>query len=229
MLTLVIGNRNYSSWSLRAWLFLHESGIRFEEVRLDLFTESWRSDIAAYSPAARVPVLLDGSVQVWDSLAIMQYLHERFPDSVGWPGERPARAHALSITAEMHSGFLAIRNELPQNIKRQASPPERELSADCLSQIDRITGIWADCHKRYGESGPWLFGKFSIADAMYAPVALRFRSYGIAVPSPAEKFMESISALPAIREWCAAAADESESVPFIDQLIPAEESPLTLV
>lgn len=228
MLTLVIGNRNYSSWSLRAWLFLRESGIPFEEVRIALFVDNWLNEISEYSPARRVPALVDGPIRVWDSLAIMQYLREKLPQTVDWPKEQESRAHARSIVAEMHSGFIAIRGELPQNIRRRTQLSDAQLSEGCKAQIARIIEIWTNCRSAYGDRGPWLFGNFSIADVMFIPVALRFRTYGICVPSPASDYVEAVVALPAVQEWCAAAAEESETISFIDELVPAGDSPLTL-
>ncbi len=228
MLKLIIGNRNYSSWSLRAWLYMAESGLELEVVRIPMFTESWASKVSKYSPAGRVPVLLDGDVTVWDSTAIIQHLSERFSDVVGWPEEPKARAHARSVSAEMHSGFIAIRGELPQNIRRRSRLDRATLSAGCNAQIDRVFEIWSDCRSRYSNDGPWLFGTFSIADVMFAPVALRFQSYGIDVPQPAAEFLDAVTTNERVQEWSVAAEAEAESIEFIDNLTPADASPLTL-
>ncbi|MCZ6596075.1 MAG: glutathione S-transferase family protein [Planctomycetota bacterium] len=214
-LTLVIGNRNYSSWSLRAWLYLRESGLEFEEVFVSLHVGDWRAEIAKYSPAGRVPVLIDRDVTVWDSMAIMEYLLERFPGAVGWPTEPGERALARSISAEMHSGFLAVRSGLPQNIRirRPAVVPDL-----CRAQIDRVQAIWSDCRERYGHRGPWLFGDFGIADVMFVPVALRFVSYGIPVEGRAAEFLRATLALPSVQEWIHASETEGLPLAFVDEL-----------
>lgn len=213
-LKLVIGNKNYSSWSLRAWLFLKESHIDFEEIRLALFTEHWKSEISRYTPAGKVPVLLDGDISVWDSLAIMEYVQERFPAAIGWPSDRIARAHARSIAAEMHSGFLAIREELPQNLRMCQRRSLDDFSSTARAEIERVETLWQNCFHQFG--GPWLCGKFSIADVMYAPVALRFVTYGIRLDTDARQFVAAVQALSHIQSWIADAAQEEESWEFID-------------
>ena len=222
---LVIGNRNYSSWSLRAWLYMTESGLDFEEIRLPLFEARWPESIARYSPAGRVPVLIDGDVCVWDSLAIIGYLRETRAGAVGWPEDRLARAYARSVVAEMHSGFLALRDELPQNIRKREVLSLDGLSSACRGQVRRIEQMWVDCSRF---DGPWLFGDFSIADVFFAPVALRFRTYGIEVAPEAAAFMAQVEGLAAIQRWSRAAADEAESLDFIDERKPAAGSPLVL-
>lgn len=226
MLTLVMGNRNYSSWSLRAWLYLRASDIPFDEIVIPLFTDTWRHEIATYSPAGRVPVLLDGELAIWDSLAIMETVRERFPEALDWPADPAARARARSVSAEMHSGFFAIRDELPQNIRARRPLSRGALSAGCRQQIDRIQTIWSD--REHAGNGPWLFGEFSIADVMFAPVALRFVTYGIELNPAARNFVERVRDLPLIQEWCALAAQEPHSIPFIDDLVPAAQTPLVL-
>jgi glutathione S-transferase len=216
-LTLVIGNKNYSSWSLRAWLFLKQSGIEFEEIRLALYTENWETEIKRYTPAGKVPVLLDGDLKIWDSLAIMEHVQETYPDVAGWPSDRAARAHARSVAAEMHSGFMAIREELPQNLKMCQRRSRDDFSSHARAEIERVEALWQDCFERYG--GPWLFGDFSIADAMYAPVALRFVTYGIALKPEAQRFVKLVRGLEAVQSWTAAAAEEEECWPFIDARI----------
>jgi len=225
---LVIGNRNYSSWSLRAWLFLRESGIPFEEHRIPMFSATWAADVAAFSPAHRVPVLIDGSLRVWDSLAIIEHVRERHPAAIGWPEEAEARAEARSIVSEMHSGFMAVRGELPQNIRLRSARSLSDLSPSCKEQIARISEIWESLRTRYEDRGPWLFGEFSLADIMFAPVALRFITYSISLPSAAQQFVDAIEELKSVQEWCEAAKSESETIEFIDQLVPADGSPLTL-
>jgi glutathione S-transferase len=225
---LVIGNRNYSSWSLRAWLFLRESGISFEEIRIPLFTAEWAETVARFSPTGRVPVLLDGDLRIWDTMSIFDYVRERHPQAVGWPEGLAARAEARSIAAEMHAGFLAIRDELPQNLRLRRRCDELALSRAARGQIERVRSIWGACRRRFHDAGPWLFGAFSIADVMYAPMALRFVTYEISVPAPAQSFIDAVTALPAIQEWVRAAAREPERIEFIDSQVPAHQSPLTL-
>ncbi|MDH3692804.1 MAG: glutathione S-transferase family protein [Gammaproteobacteria bacterium] len=217
MYTLVIGNRNYSSWSLRAWLYLRLSEISFDEIRIPLFTGSWQEEIARYSPAGRVPVLLDEDLAVWDSLAIVEYIRERHTDAISWPLAPAARAHAWSIVAEMHSGFMALRDELPQNIRAQNLREWPDLSEVCRSEIQRINEIWGTCRRKYRSAGPWLFGSLSIADIMFAPVALRFATYSIPLPGSAGDYVRSIQDLDLIKEWSALSEAELESLEFIDK------------
>jgi glutathione S-transferase len=228
MLQLVIANRNYSSWSLRAWLYLAESGIEFEEIRIPLFTDQWREEIARYSPVGRVPVLIDDGFSIWDSTAIIEYAREQFPGAVGWPEDRKQRARARSISAEMHSGFLALRDELPQNLRARCPLDTQSLSEQCKQQIQRIDQIWSKCRIENRSPGGWLFGKFSIADVMFAPVALRFVTYRIQVSSHAQEFIDAIIGLRSVQQWIASASEETESIPFIDQRTPAIETDLTL-
>ncbi|MEM1280669.1 MAG: glutathione S-transferase family protein [Cyanobacteria bacterium P01_H01_bin.152] len=213
-LKLIIGNKNYSSWSLRAWLFLKQSALEFEEIRLALFTEQWESEIKRYTPAGKVPVLLHGNLAIWDSLAIMEYVRENFPESVGWPSDRAGRAHARSIATEMHSGFTAIREELPQNLRVCQQRSLDDFSSAARTEIQRVEILWQNCFERYG--GPWLCGDFSIADVMYAPVALRFVTYGIQLNSVAQQFVTAVRELESVQAWCQAATHEEEFLPFID-------------
>lgn len=209
-LRLVIGNRNYSSWSLRAWLFLRHHGIAFEETRLALDTEEFRQKVDNYSPSRRVPVLIHGPVRVWDSLAICEYVSDVFEAVRAWPEDPVARAHARSITCEMHAGFAALRDELPMNCRarnRRVTP-----GAAARWDIDRIESIWSHTRGRFGVGGPWLFGGFSIADTMFAPVAMRFLTYGIQPQDAAGEWMQEILAHPAMRSWIAAAEREPEFI-----------------
>ncbi len=228
MLELILGNRNYSSWSLRAWFLLRASGIEFDEVRLSLFTESWPEEIAKYSLAGRVPVLIDGDLHIWDSFAILMHLQETNPRTLGWPADPEARALARSISAEMHSGFLALRDELPQNIRARKPLERSRLSEVCQAQVQRVLDIWSDCRTRFGAGGPWLFGELCAADVMWVPVALRFRTYAIEVAQPARTFTDAVAAHPAIAEWDQLSAEEPESFDFVDDLVPASEGPLVL-
>lgn len=208
-LTLVIANKNYSSWSLRAWLYLKHIGARFNEVRIGLGEPSTSERIALYSPSGRVPVLIDGPLTVWDSLAICEYLSETHAGLSGWPGERATRAEARSIAAEMHSGFPALRNELPMNIRarRRISP-----SAAAQSDIARVISLWTRCRNHHAAAGPWLFGAFSIADAMYAPVVFRFQTYGVTLSGQTAEYVKTVLSDPAVMEWAAAARAETEVV-----------------
>ena len=225
---LVIGNRNYSSWSLRAWLAARASGLEFDEVMVPLFTGNWRDEIARYGPSGRVPILIDGDVSVWDSLAIVDYLQRKSAHALRWPAESAARARAWSISAEMHSGFLAIRGELPQNLRRRAPIEPQQLSADCRAQIARVDALWRDTLTQFGGKGPWLFGDFGVPDVMFAPVALRFVSYGIEVSEPSQSFIDAVLAHEGVREWIDGARAEPWHIDFIDQLLPTADTPLVL-
>jgi glutathione S-transferase len=208
MLRIVIANKNYSSWSLRPWLLLRHLDIAFEEVTLKLETAEFSAAIGRYSPARRVPVLLDGDFAVWDTLAIVEYLHEAFPHKHVWPAERQARARARSICAEMHSGFGALRSAWPMNVT--ARLPGLGWSLAVAADLERITSIWNELLERHG--GPFLFGAFCAADAFYAPVASRLQTYGVAIEGAAAQYRDTVLALPAMKEWGAAAAREPEYV-----------------
>jgi glutathione S-transferase len=214
--TLVIGNKNYSSWSLRPWLVMRHHGIVFDEVRLPLDTPEFASDIARWSPSGRVPVLHRGDLVVWDSLAICEYVNETFLDGRGWPADGEARAVARAVSAEMHSGFQALRTALPLNCRRRAAATA--IPAEARGDIERIMRIWRECRARYSAQGPCLFGGFSIADAMYAPVVLRLRSYGVALGDVERKYSDTMLALPALGEWLAAAEAEGMPLPKYDKI-----------
>ena len=215
MYTLVIGNRNYSSWSLRAWLHLRLSQIPFDEVRISLFSDGWKETIVQYSPAGRVPILLHDDFPVWDSLAIMEYVVEHHANVVGWPPDSARRARARSIVAEMHSGFMAVRDELPQNIRARKPRALSELSDVCKAEIQRINEIWSTCRHEYKGDGEWLFGALSIADIMFAPVALRFVTYSIPVQAPGDEYVRAIQNLEPIKEWSDLSRAEPEAIaPF---------------
>ncbi|OEE86981.1 glutathione S-transferase family protein [Enterovibrio norvegicus] len=206
---LIIANKNYSTWSLRGWLALRGFNIDFDEVELALFTESFYAEIAKHSGAAKVPVLVDGDIAVWDSLAISEYVNDRYLDGKGWPQDVAQRAKARAVSAEMHSGFNALRNEMPMNIRgrRKISP-----SAACLNDIARIDEIWADQMKEFGNEGGWLFGEFSIADVMYAPVVLRFITYGVALSADAQKYAEQVMNSPAVQQWISESKSDTSIV-----------------
>ena len=207
-LTLVIGNKNYSSWSMRPWMALKGTGITFEEIVIPLYTgDADKQRILDVTRSGKVPALVDGDITVWDSLAIIEYAAERFPEARLWPQDVVARAHARSISAEMHSGFMALRNECGMNIHRPIR--SKPLSDDARANIARIQQIWTECRARYGGQGPYLFGAFSGADAMYAPVVHRFRTYAIDVTPPVRDCMETMQANAAFREWSDAALAET--------------------
>jgi len=206
-LSLVIGNKAYSSWSLRPWLLLRESGIPFQEILIPLYQPDSPRLIRERSPSGRVPALIDGATTIWDSLAICEYLAERFPEARGWPEAPMARAIARSVCAEMHSGFAAVRTELPMNLRgRRAGVTP---SATARNEIDRIFEIWSDCRRQFGAGGKFLFGRFGIADAMYAPVVTRFATYGVALTGAVRDYSEAVQALPSLKDWTQAGRAEA--------------------
>lgn len=199
-LTLVIGNKNYSSWSMRPWLALKASGIAFEEKFIPLYTGAAdKKRILDVTRSGKVPALIDGDVTVWDSLAIIEYLAECFPEARLWPADPACRAHARSASAEMHSGFAALRNECGMNLHKPIGT--KALSDNARADIARIQELWTDCRQRYGKAGSFLFGAFTGADAMYAPVIHRFRTYAIDVTSPVRAYMDTMISLPAFQQW----------------------------
>jgi glutathione S-transferase len=216
-LTLVIGNKNYSSWSMRPWVAAVAFGIPFNEVRVLLDQPDTAANIARYSHAGRVPVLLAGAITVWDSLAICEYLAEQFPDKHMWPQDVAARAIARSVTAEMHSGFTGLRNAMSMNIK--ASVPGRGRSADAQADIGRICEIWEECLARFGHHN-FLFGEFSIADAFYAPVVTRFKTYGVVLAPALQAYCERVLAHPAVARWVGEALAETETADKHEQSMP---------
>jgi glutathione S-transferase len=208
--TLVIGNKNYSSWSLRPWLALRHLGLEFTEMRLPLDTDEFRSRIASLSPSARVPALITDELTVWDSLAICEYAAD--VAGRGWPAARAARAIARAVSAEMHSGFAALRAAWPMNVRAVG----RRVAANAAAAADlaRIDRLWLDCRRRFGASGPWLFGDYSVADAMFAPVACRIRSYGVSgLSGESARYVATALADPPLADWAAAAAAEPEILP----------------
>jgi glutathione S-transferase len=199
--TLAIANKNYSSWSLRAWMAMREFAINFEEKLIPLDTPKTASQIARHSGGGRVPVLHHGDTTVWESLAILEYLAEVFPDKGLWPRARKARAMARAVANEMHAGFLALRNACPMNLRRPRKLPPRAPSDEVRANVSRIEAIWNECRKLHGKGGPFLFGKFSIADAMYTPVATRFDTYAIAVSGAGREYMDAVMGTKAFGEW----------------------------
>jgi glutathione S-transferase len=206
MYKLVIGSKNASSWSLRPWLILKMLGEPFEEVLIPLGKPDSKERIRAVSPSGKVPLLIDGQHKVWDSLAIAEYLADSFPGAHLWPKDPAERALARSVAAEMHSGFVALREHLPMNFAARGLPCS-DLPA-VRADIERIVELWTQLRTRYYEDGPFLFGQFTIADAMFAPVASRFTTYQVALPPEAAAYRDHLMAMPAMQEWLAASEQE---------------------
>jgi glutathione S-transferase len=207
---LVFGNRNYSSWSLRAWLALKTAGVEFEEELIALDRPQTKAQILAHSPSGRVPCLIDGALVIWDSLAICETANERYVSGALWPDDADARAHARAVTAEMHSGFAALRTYMPMDIRSEnhARGVEAVQRADVSADIARIQTVWSECLA--GSGGPLLYGDFTIADAFYAPVVTRFRTYGVDLPPALAAYAARVFALPSMHEWVEAARAEAE-------------------
>ncbi len=210
-LQLIIANKNYSSWSLRPWLAMKVAGIAFEEILISLDAPDFKTRIAAWSNAGKVPVLIDGDIRVWESLAIIEYVAEKFPAAGLWPAPAAARAQARAISAEMHSGFGALRRQLPMNIRRPVKP--RSLDAAAAADVSRIDAIWSECRTRFAAAGPFLYGSFGAADAMYAPVVWRLHTYAVDVSAAARAYMTAVMTLPAAVEWRDAARRETWVLP----------------
>jgi glutathione S-transferase len=210
-LKLIIGNKNYSSWSFRPWIAMKVAGIPFDEEVISLYVEGSHEQILKRSSAGKVPILIDGDVRVWESLAILEYVAEKFPAAQLWPSDATARAHARAISTEMHGGFVPLRQECGMSFWRP--PAKRTLSADAQTNVTRIQDMWTDARARFGAGGPFLFGKFSVADAMYAPVVSRFTTYQIDVSAPVKAYMDAMIVLPAWQEWRRAALRETRVIP----------------
>ena len=208
--TVVIGNKNYSSWSMRGWLMARIAGIEFEEVVIPLDLPETQPAIRKHSPSGRVPVLLHRGLAIWESLAIAEYLNDLKPEAGLWPSSAAARAHARAISAEMHAGFADLRNNMPMNIR--ASYPGKGMTPGVRADIERISGLWRDCRKRFAgafqKDDGFLFGTFGAADAMYAPVVTRLRTYGVKVDSDGDAYCNAVLAHPAVKDWIDAAKHE---------------------
>jgi glutathione S-transferase len=203
---LVIGNKNYSSWSLRPWVLMKVLGLAFEEKLIPMFDENWDAAIAAVSPSKKVPVLIDDGHTVWETMAIMEYLHDQHPDVGVWPADRLARAVARSAANEMHGGFGGIRNAMPMNTRKML--PGRGRDEACLKDIERIQKLWNTCRSDHGQGGDFLFGSFCAADAMFAPVVSRLVTYAVELDSVSQAYVDAIMALPAMQDWYAAGKKE---------------------
>jgi glutathione S-transferase len=204
---LIIGNKNYSSWSMRPWIAMKVAGIAFTEEVISLDDPDFRRRVMAVSGTGKVPALADGDIHVWESLAILDYLADKFPQARLWPSDPAARAHARAVAAEMHAGFGALRRHCPMNVWRPVR--RRELTDEVVADVRRIEQIWTDCRTRFGKDGAFLFGGFSAADAMYAPIVSRFHTYSVEVGQVARAYMDAVRALPAWAEWRDAAVNET--------------------
>lgn len=208
---LVIGNKTYSSWSMRPWMAMKIAGVPFEDRVISLDDPIFKAELAKLTPAGKVPVLIDGDRHIWESLAIIEYVAEKFPGARVWPIDPAARAHARVISAEMHAGFAALRKHCAMNMARPQK--KRELTPEVEADVVRIEEMWTDCRRRFGKSGPFLFGAACAADAMYAPVVSRFNTYAIDVGDAARAYMNAVTGLPAWLEWEKAALQESWVLP----------------
>jgi glutathione S-transferase len=200
----VIGNKNYSSWSLRPWIAMKVAGIAFDEKLIPLYEPNSAEEIRKLSPAGKVPILIDDEARVWESLAIIEYLADKFPNLGLWPADAKARAHARTLAAEMHAGFQPLRRHFPMNFRRAVKA--RELTPDVEENVRLLEEMWVDSRSRFG--GAFLCGSFGAVDAMYAPVVSRFHTYAVAVSAPARAYMDAVMALSAWAEWEAAARKE---------------------
>ena len=210
-LCLVIGNKKYSSWSLRPWILLRHADVAFDEVRIPLYRPDSKAELLRYSPSGKVPLLIDGELKIWESLAICEYIAERYPAAGLWPSDPARRALARAAASEMHAGFAALRLELPMNCDGPRTGVQP--SADAQADIERIVALWGDCRRHGGAGGPWLFGAYGVVDAMFAPVVLRFTTYRAALPADAQAYVATALADPALREWIAAGRAERDVIP----------------
>ncbi len=207
---LYIGNKNYSSWSLRPWLLLKAFNIQFEEQNIRLFSDDYKRSLVAINPAGTVPYLIDGNIEISDSLAISEYINEHYLQGKGWPSDVAARASARAVVAEMHSSFFAIRNQMPMNCRGK----DRHITMDqtLQNEVQRIDHMWSVLRTQYATQGPWLFGQFSIADCFYAPMALRFATYGITLSAESKRYQDKLLQHPDIQQWVLTAQQEPEVI-----------------
>jgi glutathione S-transferase len=221
MLRLILGNKAYSSWSLRPWLAMRHCGIPFEEMVIPLYEPGSPEKTKTFSPTGKVPCLIDGAITVWDSLAILEYLAETVPEAGLWPSDKAARAEARAVSAEMHSGFMAVRQAMPMNVRKDLPgkgwPEAPEERAKVEAEVARIDAIWSGLRSRYADQGPFLFGQFTAADAMFAPVASRFRTYHIPLSATAQAYADALWALPEIAEWVKAGEQEPWVMPHVEK------------
>ena len=213
-LTIYLGNKNYSSWSLRAWLALRRTGVPFDEEVIPLREVDSHEAIVRHSPSGLLPVLTHGGNAIWDSLAISEYLAELFPEAGLWPRGRASRAMARAVSAEMHSGFRALRENMPMNIR--SSFPGQGMTPEVQTDVNRITAIWRDCRGHFGADGQFLFGAFTIADAVFAPVVSRFLTYGVELDEVSREYVGAIWGSPEMEDWAAAARDEPWFIPAFE-------------
>lgn len=211
---LYIANKLYSSWSLRPWLLMKALGMPFEETVIPLYLRESKGRILDVSPTGKVPCLVDGDIKVWESLAIMEYLHERFPEKGVWPRDVKARAHARAAATEMHAGFQALRQACPMNLGKTFEP--KEPSSDVADNLRRLEGLWSEAHQRFGAGGPFLYGAFCAADAMYAPIVTRLQTYGFRVAPETRRYMDEILTHPAFVAWRTAALQETWQLPHYE-------------
>ena len=217
-LHLVSGNRNYSSWSLRPWILMRQLDIPFTDEVVWLYRDDSGPAKLEHSPAGRVPVLKHGEVTVWDSLAIIEYVAELFPQAGAWPGERVARARARSLCCEMHAGFQGVRNEIPMNLRARKRTPS--LSPETSNELARLQKIWTDTRSEFGQGGEFLFGAFSAADAFFLPVATRLQTYGIPSEGMASSYRDALLELATFQEWRQKALAEEHSIALVDDAHP---------
>jgi glutathione S-transferase len=216
-MTLYIGNKNYSSWSLRPWLAMKQAGLSFREVMVPLDQSDTQTKIKTFSGSGKVPLLEHGAVRIWESLAICEYVAELRPQAQLWPSDPVARAHARAIATEMHGGFAELRRNMPMDIRSRW--PERNRQSHCAAEIDRVISIWREARERFGKTGAngkgdFLFGGFTIADAMYAPVTTRFVTYDAKFDPATTAYIEAVNNLPAMREWTEAAKQEPWEITY---------------
>ncbi|MBI3445108.1 MAG: glutathione S-transferase family protein [Magnetospirillum sp.] len=219
-LTIVIGTKRYSSWSLRAWMAASAACAGLREISISLRQPETKAEILKWSPSGKVPLLIDGDLRIWDSLAICEYLAERFPNARLWPEQMAARALARSVSAEMHAGFAALRQSCSMDVLEDL--PMADISAELRADMERIDAIWRDCRERFGAGGPYLFGHFTIADAMYAPVATRIRTYHLPVSAEAQAYCGAILSHPAMLRWIEGAREQSRTAEKQHPVIAAD-------